>query len=457
MMVPAMAVKILIVDDEEAIREVLAMRLTKWGYQVESAADAGEAEEAIRRFQPAIVISDVKMPEISGLELLRKLKEGDAARPVILVTAHGTVDMAVEAMKEGAHDFITKPIDYDKLRAVLSAAEGENRLRESAGRLSDSARKEGGFGPFVGLSEEMRKIYGLIEDLADTDASVLISGESGTGKELVARSLHDFSSRKAANFVAVNTAAIPSELMESEIFGHEKGAFTGANAPREGCFEVADGGTLFLDEIGEMPQALQTKLLRVLEDGRVRRLGGKEEFQVDVRVLAATNREPGEAVEEGAIRADLYYRLNVFNIHIPPLRQRRDDIPLLAQHFIEFFNAKHRASVEGLRDDTREILASYHWPGNVRELRNVIERAVVLAKGKWIEISHLPPYLEDSGISAAGGRLTIPVGATAREVEKRLILETLQATGGNKAEAARSLGLDVKTIRNKLKSYENEE
>lgn len=448
-----MGTRILVVDDEEAIREVLEMRLQQWGYEVKLAGDGITAQRKLQSFKPDVVISDVVMPEIDGLELLRLLKEGDPTRPVILMTAHGSVDMAVEAMKEGAKDFVTKPLDYPKLRSVIEAVEEEIKLRKDSRKLVSKIKKGSGFGSFVGTSPAMEQVYAMIKDLANTDASVLITGESGTGKELAARSLHELSSRADGPFVAINASAIPQDLMESEIFGHEKGAFTGAVRSREGCFELANGGILFLDEIGEMPIALQPKLLRVLEDGRVRRLAGREELQVDVRVLSATNRSPKAAISEGRLREDLFYRLNVFNIDIPPLRQRLSDIPLLVQHFVSEFNDKHGTGVEGARDETLELLKNYNWPGNVRELRNVTERAVVLAKDGWLEPAHLPPYIRESD-EDTGQKLVLPVGISAAEAEKQLILKTLERNGNNKAEAARQLGLDVKTIRNKLKEYQ---
>ncbi len=428
------------------------MRLEEWGYEVHLAANGQEAQEMVENHDPDVVISDVVMPECSGLELLRRLKGDNPDRPVVLITAHGTVDMAVEAMKNGALDFITKPLDYPNLRSILEMARREIKARDGSRQLLSELEKGSGFRGFVGNSAAMNEIYELIKLLAASDASVLITGESGTGKELVARTIHELSVRAKNPFIAINAAAIPEDLMESEIFGHEKGAFTGAAAIRAGCFELADHGVLLLDEIAEMPLALQPKLLRVLEDGRVRRLGGREEFRFDVRVLAATNRDPRESVKAGNLREDLYYRLNVFTVKVPPLRSRKEDLPLLAQHFITEFNRKHGTSVQALRDDTLQILDSYHWPGNVRELRNVVERAVILARGEWIGPSHLPPYIQEPGIDS-GSKIVLPLGITAAEAEKELILKTLEQTGNNKAEAARQLGLDVKTIRNKLKSY----
>lgn len=446
--------RVLVVDDEPTVREVLSMRIGDWGFQVQTAADAEGARRSLEKSPPDIVISDLVLPESSGLQLLRQLKSGDPGRPVILITAHGSIDDAVEAMKVGATDFLTKPLDYAKLRALLDEAREEVRLRRQVRDVERRLDSDAGLGFLVGDSEPMREVYETIELLAGSDASAIITGESGTGKELVARTLHSIGARADGPFVAVNAAAIPDGLMESEIFGHEKGAFTGAHRARPGCFEQADGGTLLLDEIAEMPPALQPKLLRILEEGKARRLGGSREVSFSVRVLAATNRDTELAVEEGRLREDLFYRLNVFRVEMPPLREHPADIPLLAQHFIRIFNDKHGTSVEGLREETRGLLEAALWSGNVRELRNVLERAAIVARDGWIEPSHLPPYLR-GGERAPESTLTIPVGTTAEEAEKRLILRTLEHVGNNKAEAARRLGLDPKTIRNKLKKWES--
>lgn len=446
--------KILVVDDDAGMREAFDILLREWGYEVRLAADAREGQTLVEKYSPDIVISDVVMPEMSGLELLRVLKAGNPARPVILVTAQASIDTAVEAMKHGAQDFITKPMNYAKLKAILEHVERDIDLRRKARALSE--RAEAGPGAFIGTSRLMRELYALIEDIAASQASVIITGESGTGKEVAARTIHSLGSRSSRSFIALNAAAIPETLIESELFGHERGAFTGAVGMRQGCFELANGGTLFLDEIAEMPVPLQPKLLRVLEDGRVRRLGGQAELSFDVRIIAATNRDPQQAVDEGKLRPDLYYRLNVFSLVLPPLRDRAEDIPLLAQHFINEFNTKHRMNVDGAAEDTLELLKSHNWPGNVRELRNVMERAVIVSKDGWIEPRHLPPDLRDSGGSAQS-RLVVAVGNTTLDaVEKELILKTLEASGNNKAEAARQLGIDVKTIRNKLKTWELE-
>ncbi len=446
------AMRILVVDDEPAMREVIQMRLAEWGYRVVLAGSGSEARTLAEREHPDAVISDVVLPELSGLELLQSLKAGDRDRPVILITAYGTIDEAVEAMKLGAHDFLTKPLDYAKLRATLAALAKEIDRRGQVRKLDSALEKGAGLAGLVGRSAKMREAFRLIEAVAASDASVIVCGESGTGKELVARAVHDLSRRAGGPFVAVNVAAIPEGLAESELFGHEKGAFSGAVASRPGCFELANTGTLFLDEITEMPAALQTKLLRVLEGGSVRRVGGSREMRFDVRVITATNRDPQQAVEGGALRHDLFYRLNVFTLTLPPLREREGDALLLAQHFVRQFNDKHGTEVEGVGRDAERLMRSYGWPGNVRELRNVIERAVILARSGWIEVHHLPAFLQGGG-EEPGEVIVIPAGATAAEAERLLILETLKRVGNNKAEAARQLGMDVKTVRNKLKAY----
>lgn len=449
---PSERLAVLVVDDEPALREVLSLRIEDWGYDVTTAADVVEAEAAIAHRQPDLILSDVVLPGNSGIDLLKRLRQRNGHVPVILITAHANVDSAVEAMKIGATDFLTKPLDYVTLRALLNATSEDLRQRR-ANRALDT-RLDGGTGPggLVGQSRSMREIYGLIELLATSDASGIIAGESGTGKELVARAVHSLSTRHDKPFVAVNAAAIPEGLIESEIFGHEQGAFTGATRSRPGCFEQANGGTLFLDEIAEMPTSLQPKLLRILEEGRTRRLGGSREISFDVRVLAATNRPVHEAVRAGQLREDLFYRLNVFELTMPPLRERSGDIPLLTRHFVRDFARKHQMPVEGVREAVGELLKAFAWPGNVRELRNVIERAVIVARSGWIESVHLPPYLQ--ALKAGGDpTIMIPSGATLADAERALILHTLERVGNNKAEAARQLGVDVKTIRNKLNSY----
>ncbi|MEM7479799.1 MAG: sigma-54 dependent transcriptional regulator [Acidobacteriota bacterium] len=446
------ATKVLVVDDDAAMREVLEMRLAEWGFDVSLAEDGDEARRLAESLDPGVVISDVVLPDLTGLDLLASLKAGNRDRPVILITAYGTVDAAVEAMKLGARDFLTKPIDYPKLRGILADAEGDLATRASTRQLEKRLDGAPGQGAMIGASKPMRELFDLIRVLAKSDAAAIITGESGTGKELVARTLHSLSTRREGPFIALNSAAIPEGLTESELFGHEKGAFTGAASARPGCFEMAHRGPLFLDEIAEMPINLQPKLLRVLEDGRVRRLAASKEFAFDVRLLAATNREPEQAVRDGLLRQDLYYRLNVFTLFLPPLRQRREDIPLLAQSFIRRFNDKYGIAVQGIGEAAGELLDAYSWPGNVRELRNVVERGVILAREGWVEPPHLPPHIQDPNADR-GEEIVLPREVTFAEAEEILITETLKRAGNNKAEAARRLGLDVKTIRNKLRAF----
>jgi DNA-binding NtrC family response regulator len=446
--------EVLVVDDEPALREVLSQRLTDWGCEVSTAGDVAEAEAVLSRARPDLVLSDVVLPGLSGLDLLRRFKSHDADLPVILITAHANVDAAVEAMKAGARDFLVKPIDPAALRAQIDAVSAERRSRD-AGRALDAALGETPNGGLIGASAVIRAVRKQLSQLAASDACAIISGESGTGKEIAARTVHEQSRRRAKPFIAVNAAAIPEGLIESEIFGHERGAFTGAASARAGCFELANGGTLLLDEIAEMPMSLQPKLLRVLEEGRARRLGASRETMFDVRVIAATNRDPLDAVREGRLRGDLMYRLNVFAITMPPLRERMDDLPILIRHFIRVFNAKHGRAVEAVREGAMKRLEEWHWPGNVRELRNAIERAVVLARQPWIEVSHLPPHIT-AATSMAMRPMELPANATLAEAEQFIIRTVLDRTGNNKAETARQLGLDVKTIRNKLRAWSGE-
>ncbi len=454
--------KVLIVEDEENERVGLAELISGWGYRTETARDGIEGWEKAQAWDPAIVITDLKMPRLDGIGLLTRLAEDGSALSanvaVVVLTAMGSIELAVEAMKLGAYDFLQKPVDATRLRTILANA---TRQRETAIELEVARRRlreSGVLGRLVGSSQQMREIFGLIEQIAPSNVPVLITGESGTGKELVAHTLHDLSPRKARPFVAVNCAAIPETLIESEIFGHEKGAFTGAAERRAGCFELASGGTLLLDEIGEMPSGTQAKLLRVLEEHKFRRLGARAEQEVDVRVLAATNRDPSQAVAEGHLRADLFYRLNVFNIHMPPLREHLDDLPAMAEAMLGEMNQKHGRKVSGVAASMLDRLMAYAWPGNARELRNVIERAVVLCPDAApLDVGHLPRgFGKEQTAPAQGspaGVIPVHVGATVSEAERMLILRTLEATGQNKTRAAEILGVSLKTLHNKLKEY----
>jgi DNA-binding NtrC family response regulator len=443
---------VLVVDDEPALRDVLEMRVESWGFRVCTAGDADEAERVARQRRPDIVVTDVLLPGRSGVELLRALRAHEPTLPVILMTAHGTVDLAVEAIKAGAQDFLTKPINYAQLRSLLDASRTDLRRRAQARELVTHLEENGGLGPWLRGGSRMAEVFDLVKLVASKDTTALITGESGTGKEVVARTIHELSERRKGPFIAVNAAAMPESLIESELFGHERGAFTGAASTRLGVFELANGGTLLLDEISEMPTALQPKLLRVLEERTLRRVGGSNEIRLDVRVLAATNRAPETSIAEGRLRQDLYYRLGVFSIELPPLRDRLEEIPLLTQHFLRLFNEKHGTSVEGVTEAALERMEQYAWPGNVRELSNVIERCAIVVGSGWIDTVHLPPYLKGEE-GPSDRRVVIPVGMTAAEAEKRLILKTLELVGHNKAEAARRLDIDVKTLRNKLKAW----
>ena len=448
--------RVLIAEDEENERIGLAELIRAWGYDTETACDGLEGREKVESWNPAIVITDLKMPRMDGMELLEHI----AARPqqiaVILLTAQGSVDAAVTAMKRGAFDFIEKPVNPTRLRNILQNAA---RIRGTEVELEVTRRKlrdVGVLGDLVGASKKMQEVFHLVEMVAPSTASVLITGESGTGKELLARTIHSLSSRRSKPFVAINCAAIPETLIESEIFGHEKGAFTGALERRTGCFELAEGGTLLLDEIGEMPIATQAKLLRVLEDRKLRRLGSKTETMVDVRVLAATNKSPEEAVAKGDLRTDLFYRLNVFNIHMPALRDHKEDLPDLVHALLTDMNEKHERGVGGVTDAVMNAFQAHSWPGNVRELRNTLERAVIVCDGGLIEPRHLPPGFGQVILRAPvqeANAVRLGVGTTVDEAERLLIMKTLEATNNNKTRAAEILGISLKTLHNKLKEY----
>ncbi|HET9742436.1 MAG TPA: sigma-54 dependent transcriptional regulator [Terriglobales bacterium] len=448
--------KVLIVEDEENARTGLAELVSAWGYRTETARDGLDALDKVMAWAPVIVVTDLKMPRMDGLELLERLADHPQPMAVVVLTAQGSIDSAVDAMKMGAYDYIQKPVDPTRLRAILQNAARQQGTERELEVTRRQLRDTGVLGRLVGKSKKMQEIFALIERVAPSTASVLITGESGTGKEMVARTLHELSPRKAKPFVAVNCSAIPETLIESEIFGHEKGAFTGALERRAGCFELAEEGTLLLDEIGEMPIGTQAKLLRVLEDHKLRRLGSKTETEVNVRVLTATNKVPEEAVARGELRNDLYYRLNVFNIHLPPLREHKEDLPDLVDALIRDLNQKHGREIAGIEDAVMKAFQAYSWPGNVRELRNTLERAVILANDKLIETRHLPPGFGTTFVKTMEvdpSAIHLGVGTTVEEAEKRLILRTLESTNNNKTRAAEILGISLKTLHNKLKEY----
>jgi DNA-binding NtrC family response regulator len=446
--------RVLIAEDDYATRVGLTELLQAWGFVAEGAADGQEALARITTFRPSIIISDLVMPRMGGIELLRSLQDQLSDLTVILLTAQGTVETAVEAMKIGAYDYLTKPVDTQRLRVLLDKAVERQETLHEVQVLRKQLREQGCFGRLIGNSPGVRRIYRTIEQAAPTAASVLIWGESGTGKELVAQTIHQLSPRAQFPFVPINCAAIPETLLESEIFGHEKGAFTGAIDRRLGCFELAHRGTLFLDEIAEMTPATQVKLLRVLQERTFRRLGGRQEQSVDVRVIAATNANPQEAVQKGKLREDLFYRLNVFSIELPPLRDRGEDVPLLAQAFLQEFSERNNKPSRAVSHEAMRLLASHSWPGNIRELRNVLERATILAAGEFIEVEHLPAHLtavaETAPAEAEPNAVTLTPGITVDEAETRLIQLTLEHTRNNKTRAAEILGISLKTLHNKL-------
>ena len=459
--------KVLIADDEEAQRNGLASMIRGWGFATETAADGQEALEKLMGESFSVLITDLKMPRMDGFELLRRLPAENIQTPAIVLTAFGNIETAVSTMHElGAYWFLEKPIQPSVVRVLLERAIAHARLAEETQRLQRQLSQSGTMGQMAGTSAKMRQIFSLVEQVAPSKAAVLITGESGTGKELVARALHSLSPRANGPFVALNCAAMPESLIESELFGHEKGAFTGAVERRAGCFELAQGGTLLLDEIGDMPLNTQAKLLRVLEDSRVRRLGGRTEMVVDVRVVASTNKNLPEAIRQSQFREDLYYRLNVFEIQLPPLRERLEDVPVVARVLLEELNKKHGTQVTEIAPEAMELLRQHRWPGNVRELRNALERAVILAGEGAVQTRHLPPSVAPSGVPreapvavAAAGEdvVVLPVGTTIDDAERALVRRTLVMTKGNKTRAAEILGISLKTLFNKLKGYDGAE
>jgi DNA-binding NtrC family response regulator len=463
--------------------------ISAWGMTPEVAAEGNEALLKLNTFPADVIITDLNMPGLDGFGFLQRLRDSGDMPPTIVLTAYGNVETAVKTVHElGAYWFLEKPIQPGSLEVLIRRAGSHAGLRAEKRTLERQLSYKGALGELVGTSAQMQEIFALLQQAGPSRACVLITGESGTGKELVARTVHALSPRRQGPFFAINCAALPETLIESELFGHEKGSFTGASERRAGCFEVAQHGTLLLDEIGEMPMQTQAKLLRILEDSKVRRLGGKTEFEVDVRVVAATNKVPEEAVRDGHLREDLYYRLNVFHIHLPPLRERKQDIQAIAEALLGDLNRKHECRVAEISPAVIESLQRHQWPGNVRELRNVLERAVILAAEGSIEMTHLPAFLQPRGVApplaplpAAAGippatpaaataapaappahpaalpdepdTIRFTVGTTVEEAEKGLILRTLEHTRNNKTRAAEILGISLKTLHNKLKEY----
>ena len=453
--------RVLIVDDEDDQRRGLSSLVSSWGYEVETAANGQEALEKLGEFRAHVMVTDLNMPRMDGFELLQRLSREGTAPTAIVLTAFGTIENAIKTVHDlGAFWFLEKPIQAASMRTLLERAATQGRLSEERELLQRELSYQGVLDELVGQSKQMQELFSVLRQVAPSKASVLITGESGTGKELVARSLHNLSPRKSNSFVAVNCAALPESLIESELFGHEKGAFTGALQRRSGCFELADGGTLLLDEIGDMPIGTQAKLLRVLEESSIRRLGGNAEIDIDVRVIAATNKKVAASVAEGDLREDLYYRLNVFHVHLPPLRERKEDILPISEALIRALNQKHDCRATELHPQVLERFRLYAWPGNVRELRNALERAVILVGEGVILPSHLIGFGDGEATAVDASdpdSISLSVGTTVKEGEKALILKTLEHTGNNKTRAAQILEVSLKTLHNKVKEYGQQE
>ncbi|MFW6193093.1 MAG: sigma-54-dependent transcriptional regulator [Gemmatimonadota bacterium] len=441
------AAPILVVDDEPTIVEALQAVLSGEGFDVDAAEDGEEAWKRLQEKTYGLAILDLKLPGLDGLELFERIRGEEMGCEVIIITGEGSVDSAVEAMRNGAYDYLTKPLESDRLKALVPKALEKYDVREQKEALERKVANLTRYGDLVGQSDQMKDVYKTIEAVAPTDASVLVYGESGTGKELVARALHDRSERSDGPFVAVNCAAFPKDILENELFGHEKGAFTGSLKEKAGCFELADGGTLFLDEVAEMEPDTQVKLLRAIETQRFRRLGGKEEIEVDIRVLAATNRDVHEALREGDFREDLYYRLSVVEMFLPPLRDRGNDVHLLAHEFLEEFAAEHEKDVDGFSDEAMKFIQAYDWPGNVRELKNSVERAVIMSGEGEILLEAVRPRAAEQRRQS---EVRIPVGESLEEARSKIILETFASTGGDRQRTADILGIDEEELGERL-------
>ena len=442
--------RVIIVDDDRRTRRMLQILVEKLGLESSAVEGVEDALSALREESAALVLTDLKMPGADGIELMRRLRSLDEHVPVIVLTAYGTVEAAVEAMKLGAIDFIAKPFDVDALELLIKRSLEMSRFRAENRYLREEADRSPPFEDILGDSSPMREVFDLIQRVGPTRSAVLVTGETGTGKELVARAIHRRSPRKGKLFVPLNCAAIPSELLESELFGHVRGAFTGAQADREGKFRAADGGTLFLDEIGDMDQRLQAKLLRALQEGIIEPVGGNRRVRVDVRIVSSTNRDLAAAIRDGGFREDLFYRLNVFRIHLPPLRDRKDDVPALAASFLQDFGKDLGKGSLALSDGAATALKSYGWPGNVRELRNLMERAAVLAAGTGVGEEMVATLLPEAGEAPSE---SLDLAAAVADAERKTILRALAATGDNKAEAASLLGIGERTLWTKLKKH----
>jgi DNA-binding NtrC family response regulator len=443
--------KILVADDERHIAEGLQMLLAEEGYEVDTATDGDRAWELAREGGYGVVLADLRMPKVDGLELFSRMRTAGIASEMIIITGEGSVESAKQAMRQGAYDYLEKPLKIDRLKELIPKALEKYQVREANRLLEDRLAKLSRFGDLIGQSEEMRSIYGTIEAAAPTTASILIVGESGTGKELVARAIHDKSNRHKGPFIAINCAAFPRDILENELFGHEKGAFTGAINEKQGCFELANGGTLFLDEVAEMEPDIQVKFLRALEQRAFRRLGGKKEINVDIRVVSATNKQINRAIEEGKLREDLYHRLAVIPILLPPLRDRLGDVRILAESFLRRFAEENgKPELKSFSPEALEFINAYRWPGNVRELKNAVERAAIFASGEQIALGDLRAH---ELMMSEDREIRVPVGTSLEHAERTLVLKTFSFAEGDHHRAATLLGIDEDELRTRLNQF----
>jgi two-component system response regulator HydG len=445
--------RILVVDDEESHRIMLRAVLKDEGYEVAEAADGSEAVRAVEQEPFDLILLDVRMKTMDGIEALNEIRKISPLIPVLIMTAYASVKTAVEALKAGAFDYLTKPLDIEELKILIEKALELYHLREENLTLKERLGDRFDFSKIIGKSGKMRELFDTLSLVAPTDATILILGESGTGKELVANAIHHNSFRKSQPFIKVSCSALPETLLESELFGHEKGSFTGAIARREGRFQLAHRGSIFLDEVGEMSPTTQMKLLRVLQEKEFDPLGSVQTLKVDVRVIAATNKDLDQEVKKGRFREDLFYRLNVIPIHLPPLRERKEDIPDLANHFLSQYREKNKKEIKEFSPKALDLLIRYEWPGNIRELENCIERAVIVARGELIAPVDLPPSIQNLPAGKGDSEILFPAGISLQEAEKALILKTLEDAGGNRSRAAEILGINRRTLQMKLKEY----